>query len=106
MRKSCSSMAYKYVFCPAQRVHADSVTQILSKCRLSPLSGHRLRFYSTSNPNSSIDPTEISHFDALASTWWDPHGSSRLLHLMNPLRHDFIHQCHSSQPRPPPSSLR
>lgn len=42
---------------------------------------------------SSVNPEEVSHFTALASEWWDPHGSSRLLHLMNPLRHDFIRGC-------------
>ena len=42
---------------------------------------------------SSIDPSEVNHFNALASTWWDPQGPSRLLHLMNPLRHDFIQSC-------------
>lgn len=50
----------------------------------------RFRTYATT---SSVNASEISHFDALASTWWDPHGSSRLLHLMNPLRHDFISAC-------------
>ncbi|KAH8599957.1 S-adenosyl-L-methionine-dependent methyltransferase [Bisporella sp. PMI_857] len=59
---------------------------------------------STSTNTSSVNPTEVSHFNALASTWWDPNGSSRLLHLMNPLRHDFIQRCHASQPVPPPSS--
>ncbi|TVY42990.1 Ubiquinone biosynthesis O-methyltransferase, mitochondrial [Lachnellula occidentalis] len=58
----------------------------------------------TSTTTSSVNPTEVSHFNALASTWWDPHGSSRLLHLMNPLRHDFIHRCHSVQPVPPPAA--
>ncbi|MCJ1484195.1 Hexaprenyldihydroxybenzoate methyltransferase, mitochondrial [Schaereria dolodes] len=52
-----------------------------------------IRRYST----SSVNPTEVSHFNALASTWWDPYGSSRLLHLMNPLRHEFISSCLSSQ---------
>src|SRR4051812_21185523 len=52
----------------------------------------------STSPISSVNPDEISHFNALASTWWDPHGSSRLLHLMNPLRHDFIQACHASQP--------
>ena len=52
--------------------------------------------------SSSVNPTEVSHFNALASTWWDPHGPSRLLHLMNPLRHDFIRSCHASQPDVPP----
>jgi len=45
---------------------------------------------------SSVNPEEVSHFNALASEWWDPHGSSRLLHLMNPLRHDFIRACRTS----------
>ena len=46
--------------------------------------------------HSSVNPTEVSHFKELASSWWDPHGSSRLLHLMNPLRHDFIRTCLSN----------
>jgi polyprenyldihydroxybenzoate methyltransferase / 3-demethylubiquinol 3-O-methyltransferase len=58
----------------------------------------------SSSSASSVNPTEVSHFNSLASTWWDPHGPSRLLHLMNPLRHDFIRSCHASQPRPPLSS--
>ena len=57
---------------------------------------------SHSTTTSSVDPNEVSHFNALASTWWDPHGSSRLLHLMNPLRHDFIASCLSSQYSPAP----
>src|SRR3954454_15517349 len=64
---------------------------------------NQFRYHTT---KSSVNPTEISHFNALASTWWDPTGSSRLLHLMNPLRHDFIRTCHASQPTPPPQSLR
>ncbi|KAK4128447.1 ubiquinone biosynthesis O-methyltransferase, partial [Parathielavia appendiculata] len=47
-------------------------------------------------PSSSVNETEISHFSALASSWWDPHGPSKPLHLMNPLRHDFIQTCLSS----------
>ncbi|KAK4154370.1 S-adenosyl-L-methionine-dependent methyltransferase [Chaetomidium leptoderma] len=60
------------------------------------------RKLSTTSPaaSSSVNETEISHFSALASSWWDPHGPSRPLHLMNPLRHDFIQSCLSS---PPPS---
>ncbi|KAF2857656.1 ubiquinone biosynthesis O-methyltransferase [Piedraia hortae CBS 480.64] len=42
---------------------------------------------------SSVNHEEVTHFNALASDWWDPHGSSRLLHLMNPWRHTFIRQC-------------
>ncbi|KAF2203359.1 ubiquinone biosynthesis O-methyltransferase [Delitschia confertaspora ATCC 74209] len=49
--------------------------------------------YHPPQQTSSVDPTEVSHFNALASSWWDPHGPSRLLHLMNPLRHTFISRC-------------
>jgi polyprenyldihydroxybenzoate methyltransferase/3-demethylubiquinol 3-O-methyltransferase len=48
---------------------------------------------SPSSISSTVSQTEVSHFSRLASSWWDPHGSSRLLHLMNPLRHDFINSC-------------
>ncbi|ROT36570.1 ubiquinone biosynthesis O-methyltransferase [Sodiomyces alkalinus F11] len=51
---------------------------------------------------SSVNPEEISHFNSLASSWWDPQGPSRLLHLMNPLRHDFIRECRSSSSVPDP----
>ncbi|KAL7817465.1 ubiquinone biosynthesis O-methyltransferase [Trichoderma aethiopicum] len=47
---------------------------------------------------SSVNPNEVSHFTALAAEWWEPHGSSRLLHLMNPLRHDLIRACLSESP--------
>ncbi|CAK7205536.1 Hexaprenyldihydroxybenzoate methyltransferase, mitochondrial [Sporothrix eucalyptigena] len=59
-----------------------------------------LRHHSTtSSPSSplssssSVSPEEVAHFNALASSWWDPYGPSRLLHQMNPLRHDFIREC-------------
>ncbi|KAK7744713.1 Hexaprenyldihydroxybenzoate methyltransferase, mitochondrial [Diatrype stigma] len=47
---------------------------------------------------TTVSPDEISHFNNLASSWWDPQGPSRILHLMNPLRHDFIRSCRSSVP--------
>ncbi|KAJ8612198.1 hypothetical protein MRB53_037588 [Persea americana] len=56
---------------------------------------------------TSVDETEVTHFSALASSWWDPHGPSRLLHLMNPLRHNFIASCLKASGHPaafPPSS--
>ncbi|KAJ4295157.1 Hexaprenyldihydroxybenzoate methyltransferase, mitochondrial [Kalmusia sp. IMI 367209] len=70
-----------------------------------------IRFSSTTSthepPKSTVDPTEVSHFNALASSWWDPVGPSRLLHLMNPLRHTFISQCRSSSaPTSPSTDLR
>lgn len=39
---------------------------------------------------NSIDPDEIAKFEAMAEEWWDPAGKFRPLHLMNPLRLDYI----------------
>ncbi|KAI1324333.1 ubiquinone biosynthesis O-methyltransferase [Xylariaceae sp. FL0255] len=50
---------------------------------------------------TTVSPDEVSHFNALASSWWDPRGPSRILHLMNPLRHDFIRSIRSSVPDDP-----
>ncbi|KAK5995118.1 Ubiquinone biosynthesis O-methyltransferase [Cladobotryum mycophilum] len=53
---------------------------------------------------SSVNPDEVSHFTELAAEWWDPYGSSRILHYMNPLRHDFIRAClRSSDSAPLPA---
>lgn len=49
---------------------------------------------------SSVSADELSHFSALASSWWDPMGPSRILHLMNPLRHEFIASCLADSPPP------
>ncbi|KAH0544561.1 hypothetical protein FGG08_001333 [Glutinoglossum americanum] len=68
--------------------HRSHSTQLLSPQQQPPSS-------------SSVSAAEVSHFNALASTWWDPHGPSRLLHLMNPLRHDFIASCLSQDASPP-----
>ncbi|RAH58066.1 3-demethylubiquinone-9 3-methyltransferase [Aspergillus piperis CBS 112811] len=43
--------------------------------------------------HSSVSANELSHFSSLATSWWDPQGPSRVLHLMNPVRHDFIASC-------------
>ena len=39
---------------------------------------------------TSIDPTEIAKLEAMAAEWWDPKGKFRPLHLMNPVRLDYI----------------
>ncbi|MFC3629052.1 bifunctional 2-polyprenyl-6-hydroxyphenol methylase/3-demethylubiquinol 3-O-methyltransferase UbiG [Paracoccus angustae] len=43
-----------------------------------------------SSPITSIDPAEIAKFEAMAAEWWDPRGKFRPLHLMNPVRLDYI----------------
>ncbi|GMM92108.1 bifunctional 2-polyprenyl-6-hydroxyphenol methylase/3-demethylubiquinol 3-O-methyltransferase UbiG [Qipengyuania sp. MTN3-11] len=41
---------------------------------------------------STIRPGEAAHFGALAADWWDPKGSSAMLHRLNPVRLRFVRQ--------------
>ena len=41
---------------------------------------------------TNVDEQEIGKFSELASRWWDPEGEFKPLHLINPLRLDFINQ--------------
>lgn len=43
-----------------------------------------------SEPLSTIDPREAEHFGRLAVDWWDPKGSSAMLHRLNPVRLTYI----------------
>jgi len=38
----------------------------------------------------TIRPDEAAHFGKLAADWWDPKGSSAMLHRLNPVRLGFI----------------
>lgn len=40
----------------------------------------------------NFDAAEIAKFDALAHDWWNPTGSMKLLHQLNPLRLQYILQ--------------
>jgi 2-polyprenyl-6-hydroxyphenyl methylase/3-demethylubiquinone-9 3-methyltransferase len=42
------------------------------------------------NRKTTIDPNEAAHFGALAADWWDPKGSSAMLHKLNPVRLGFV----------------
>lgn len=39
---------------------------------------------------TSILPQEAAHFGAMAGDWWDPDGSSAMLHRLNPVRLRYI----------------
>ncbi|MCM8731128.1 bifunctional 2-polyprenyl-6-hydroxyphenol methylase/3-demethylubiquinol 3-O-methyltransferase UbiG [Hephaestia sp. GCM10023244] len=39
---------------------------------------------------TTIDAAEAAHFGALASDWWNPAGSSAMLHRLNPARLGYI----------------
>ena len=39
---------------------------------------------------SNHDPAEIARFDDIAQRWWDPRGEFRPLHVLNPVRLDYV----------------
>lgn len=39
---------------------------------------------------STIDTDEVAKFQAMADEWWDPTGKFKPLHMMNPVRLDYI----------------
>lgn len=42
----------------------------------------------SAHPN--YDPAEIARFESVAQRWWDPQGEFKPLHVMNPVRTDYI----------------
>ena len=42
--------------------------------------------------NATIRADEAAHFGALAADWWDPKGSSAMLHRLNPVRLGFLRE--------------
>ena len=39
---------------------------------------------------STVDPSEIAKFEAMAAEWWDLNGKFKPLHMLNPCRLDYI----------------
>ena len=39
---------------------------------------------------STVDPSEVEKFQAMADEWWDPSGKFKPLHMLNPCRLDYI----------------
>ena len=39
---------------------------------------------------STVDPSEVAKFEAMAAEWWDPKGKFKPLHMLNPCRLDYI----------------
>lgn len=39
---------------------------------------------------STIDPSEVAKFEAMAAEWWNPEGKFKPLHMLNPCRLDYI----------------
>ena len=45
---------------------------------------------SNATTTATIRPEEAAHFGQLAADWWDPKGSSAMLHRLNPVRLGFL----------------
>jgi len=41
---------------------------------------------------TTVDPDQAAHFGRMAAEWWDPNGSSAMLHRMNPVRLAYIRE--------------
>jgi len=41
---------------------------------------------------TTIDPAEAAHFGKLAADWWNPRGSSAMLHRLNPVRLAYVRE--------------
>ena len=39
---------------------------------------------------TTVEPSEIAKFEAMAAEWWDPNGKFKPLHMLNPCRLDYI----------------
>ena len=47
---------------------------------------------SNTSAGQTIRPDEAAHFGKLAADWWDPKGSSAMLHKLNPVRLKFLRE--------------
>jgi len=45
-----------------------------------------------STPVTTIDPAEAAHFGEMAADWWNPRGSSAMLHRLNPVRLSYLRE--------------
>lgn len=43
-----------------------------------------------SDAQTTVDPSEVAKFEAMSAEWWDPTGKFKPLHMMNPVRLDYI----------------
>src|SRR5690348_2266028 len=55
---------------------------------------------------ATIRPGEAEHFGRLAQDWWDPKGSSAMLHRMNPVRLGFLREAIDAHWHGDPAGLK
>lgn len=59
-----------------------------------------------SSSSATIRPEEAEHFGKLAREWWDPKGSSAMLHKLNPVRLGFLREAIDQHWRGDSASVR
>lgn len=60
----------------------------------------------TAASGATIRPEEAAHFGKLAAEWWDPEGSSAMLHKLNPVRLGFLRNAVDSHFNADPRGLK
>lgn len=55
---------------------------------------------------TTIRPDEAAHFGKLAADWWDPKGSSAMLHKLGPVRLSFLRDAIDAHWQGDPRSIR
>jgi 2-polyprenyl-6-hydroxyphenyl methylase/3-demethylubiquinone-9 3-methyltransferase len=65
-----------------------------------------MRIGRVGEPGITVDSEEVGRFAAESAAWWDPAGSFRALHWINPARLGFIRQELQAHFASEPSSLR
>lgn len=61
---------------------------------------------SNATTRTTIRQAEAAHFGALAADWWNPQGSSAMLHRLNPVRLSFIREAIDSHWGGDPRSVK
>ncbi len=56
--------------------------------------------------SATIRPDEAAHFGKLAAEWWDPKGSSAMLHRLNPVRLGYLRSAIDSHFASDPANLK
>ena len=49
-----------------------------------------MQTFSTAPAASTLDPAEVERFARMAADWWDPKGSMKPLHELNPARLEYL----------------
>lgn len=62
--------------------------------------------HSGPSDTATIRPEEAAHFGKLAAEWWNPHGSSAMLHKLNPVRLGFVRDAIDAHWSGDPRSLK